>query len=96
MEPGADDTEITNHEVNEQIEAIFGMIHKRYADILRDINMNGMSFDEIAEREGEPRKNIYNRYERAKIKAKEAADKLEPKPPTAIIMPIVIKLIDFK
>jgi DNA-directed RNA polymerase specialized sigma24 family protein len=81
VEPTETDREIESYEASEYTDAIFGMIHKNYSDILIAIERDGFSFDEIAKREGKPVKAIYNRYERAKIKAKEATDMLEPKSP---------------
>ncbi len=94
VEPVEPDREIESFEASEHTDAVFGMIHKNYSDILIAIEREGFSLEEIAGRESKPIKAIYNRYERAKIKAKKAANKLEPKsPPPARIMPIRLTLI---
>lgn len=81
VEPVEPDREIESFEASEHTDAVFGMIHKNYSDILIAIEREGFSLEEIAGRESKPIKAIYNRYERAKIKAKKAANKLEPKSP---------------
>jgi DNA-directed RNA polymerase specialized sigma24 family protein len=81
VEPTESDRGIESYEASEYTDAVFGMIHKRYSDVLIAIERDGFTFEEIAEREGKPRKAIYDRYENAKRKAKEAVNKLEPDPP---------------
>lgn len=49
--------------------------------MLRKVECEELTFDEIAQREGKPVKAIYDRYENAKRKAREVGIKLRLSPP---------------
>ena len=92
-EPLENDRDTERFEATGALGTIFAMLHERYAEILKLIEWEGYSFEEIAEREGKPIGTIYDRYERAKKKARAIAVKLDLIPPPAIKMPDALKII---
>ncbi len=81
VEPAEPDRATESYEAAEAIERIFAKIHKRYSEIIKSIDYEGQTFDEIARTEDKPRKAIYDRYENAKKKARETAMRLGIIPP---------------
>ncbi|HEY3874722.1 MAG TPA: sigma-70 family RNA polymerase sigma factor, partial [Candidatus Kapabacteria bacterium] len=93
VEPLERDRGMERYEASDLTKAVFAMVHENYAKILRLVLWEGYSFEEIAEQEGKSVGTIYDRFERAKKKAKEALRELDilPKAPPAIRIPMMIK-----